>query len=159
MQLHLELTNMTDLKQLLVNQIENILDKRIETANRDIELAKESRDSETKSTAGDKYETGRAMIQFELEKNNVQLSKAVQLKNELSQIDVHKKLTKVVFGSIVITNQGNYFISIGLGKINIDEESFFAISLASPIGMVLSNKKVGDNFNFLDKKIIITEIQ
>lgn len=149
---------MTELKEILVNQLNVILDKRIETANRDIQLAIESRDNETKSTAGDKYETGRAMVQFELEKNKVQLNKAIQLKNQLLQIDLHKKYKKAVFGSVVKTAQDNYFISIGLGKINVGDDSYIAISLASPIGMLLNNKKEGDFFSFQDKKITITEI-
>lgn len=97
-----------NLKELLVNQIRDILEKRIETAIHDIELAKESRDSETKSSAGDKYETGRAMVQFEIEKNNFQLNKAIQLKNEVAQIDLYKNPDKAEFGSIVKTSQGNY---------------------------------------------------
>jgi hypothetical protein len=149
---------MKNIKKILVNQIGSVLDKRIETANRDIELAKESRDNETKSTAGDKYETGRAMVQFELEKSNVQLNKAIQLKSELSQINVHEKLNNAIFGSIVITNQGNYFISIGLGKIEVEKQFFFAISLASPLGKELNNKKVGDDISFMGSKIIIAEI-
>jgi hypothetical protein len=149
---------MKELKEILVNQLSGILDKRIETANRDIQLAIESRDNETKSTAGDKYETGRAMVQFELEKYKVQLNKAIQLKNQLLQIDLHKKFEKAVFGSIVITAQDNYFISIGLGKINVGDDLYIAISLASPIGMILNNKKEGDFFSFQDKKITITEI-
>lgn len=149
---------MSYLKEILVDHLRSILDTRIETANHDIELAKESRDNETKSTAGDKYETGRAMVQFEIEKSNVQLSKAVHLKNELAQIDLNKKLNTVVFGSIVKTNLGNYFVSIGLGVINIQQETFYAISLASPIGKVLNRKKVGDEVSFLGKKILITEI-
>ena len=76
------------------------MDKRIETANRDIQLAKESRDNETKSTAGDKYETGRAMVQFELEKNKVQLNKAIQLKNELSQINLNGNLKRQFLGAL-----------------------------------------------------------
>jgi hypothetical protein len=149
---------MKNIKKILVNQIGSVLDKRIETANRDIELAKESRDNETKSTAGDKYETGRAMVQFELEKSNVQLNKAIQLKSELSQINVHEKLNNAIFGSIVITNQGNYFISIGLGKIEVEKQFFFAISLASPLGKELNNKKGGDDISFMGSKIIIAEI-
>ncbi len=149
---------MVYIKEIIVNHLHGVIDKRIETATRDIQIAKESRDNETKSTAGDKYETGRAMVQFEIEKSNVQLNKAIQLKNELAQIDVNKKLNNVVFGSIVRTNQGNYFISIGLGTIIIEQETFYAISLASPIGKVLNRKKVGDKINFLGKTIIITEI-
>ena len=146
------------LKELLVNQIQNVLEKRIETAIHDIELAKESRDNETKSSVGDKYETGRAMVQFEIEKNNVQLNKAIQLKNEVAQIDLYKKSNIVEFGSIVKTNRGNYFVSVGLGKIEINNEIYFCVSLVSPIGKILQNKCIGDIIVFQGNEMQITEI-
>ncbi len=149
---------MINIKEILVDKLLSILDKRIETANNDIKLAKESRDNETKSTAGDKYETGRSMVQFELEKNNVQLNKAIQLKNELAQIDLQKKFKSVEFGCLVFTNKGNYFISIGLGKIEISNESIYCISLASPIGKIFHHKKVNDQIVFQEKEIEIFEI-
>lgn len=149
---------MEEIKNNLFNIINCVIDKRIETANRDIQIAKESRDNETKSTAGDKYETGRAMVQFELEKNSEQLNKAIQLKNELAKIDLSKNYDKAVFGSIVKTTQENYFISVGLGKINVGLETFYAVSMASPIGKILNKKQVGDYVNFQGKKIRITEI-
>ena len=149
---------MENIKEILVDHLRKIIDIRIETANRDIQIAKESRDNETKSTAGDKYETGRAMVQFELEKNMEQLNKAIQLKNELAQIDFYGKFSVAGFGCIVKTTQDNYFISIGLGKIDIGQEIYYAISPASPIGKILNKKNAGDEVNFLGKKIIITEI-
>lgn len=149
---------MENIKEILVDHLRKIIDLRIETANRDIQIAKESRDNETKSTAGDKYETGRAMVQFELEKNMEQLNKAIQLKNELAQIDLYGKFSATGFGCIVKTTHDNYFISIGLGKINIGQEIYYAISSASPIGIILNKKNTGDEVNILGKKIIITEI-
>lgn len=149
---------MANLKEILVDHLRKIIDIRIETANRDIQIAKESRDNETKSTAGDKYETGRAMVQFELEKNMEQLNKAIQLKNELAQIDLYGKFSVAGFGCIVKTTRDNYFISIGLGKINVGQEIYYAISPASPIGKILYKKNTGDEVNILGKKIIITEI-
>lgn len=149
---------MENIKEILVDHLRKIINIRIETANRDIQIAKESRDNETKSTAGDKYETGRAMVQFELEKNMEQLNKAIQLKNELAQIDLYGKFSVVGFGCIVKTTHDNYFISIGLGKINIGQEIYYAISPASPIGKILNKKNTGDEVNILGKKIIITVI-
>ena len=145
-------------KEIIVNHIQKILDTRIETAIRDIEMAIESRDNETKSTVGDKYETGRSMVQFELEKYNDQLNKAIQLKNELLQIDLHKNYTRVEFGSIVFTKNDCYFISIGLGKIEINNQTWYSISLASPIGQALFNKSAGDKIKFQGKEIVIIEI-
>jgi hypothetical protein len=44
------------------------LQERMEQGQKDYHLAKESRDSDTKSSAGDKFETGREMMQREMDK-------------------------------------------------------------------------------------------
>jgi transcription elongation GreA/GreB family factor len=93
-----------------------------------------------------------------LEKNTLLLNKTVVLKNELLQIDIHKKCDKAEFGSFVQTSEGEYFISIGLGKTEIENKPVYCISLASPIGKMLQNKKVGDLFNFQGKAITIINI-
>lgn len=147
-----------DLKLAFYNLLLEIVNRKIEDALKSIDSTKESRDNETKSSVGDKYETGRTMMQFELEKNNVQLNKAIQLKNELAQIDFQKKYTQIEFGSLVLTDKDNYFISIGLGKIEINNQTCYSISLASPFGKIIYNKRVGDKIKFQDKEIAITEI-
>ena len=73
--------NPRQLKGLIYNQLQEMLDRKIESAKKAIESAKEARDSDTKSSVGDKYETGRAMMQIELEKNEVQLNKVINLRN------------------------------------------------------------------------------
>ncbi|NQU87687.1 MAG: 3-oxoacyl-ACP synthase [Mariniphaga sp.] len=147
-----------EIKQLFLDQLFNILERKTEAAISAIESAKESRDSDTKSSAGDKYETSRAMMQIEIEKNEVQLSKIINLKNDLSLIDTQKEYTKVEFGSLVKTNQGTCFISIGMGKVTVDVQSIFAISIASPIGKLLLDKVVGDIILFQGREFVIKEI-
>jgi len=149
---------MKDFKQLIFHQIERIINERIESTLKSISLARESRDSETKSTAGDKYETGRAMVQFELEKHNIQLQKAQHQKHELSQINLQKKFEQVEFGSLVLTNEGKYFFSIALGKIEIDGDEIFCLSLASPIGKAFYNKETDNKIIFQGKEIAISGI-
>jgi len=148
-----------DLKEVIVNHLLEIVNERIDNALKSIHSAKESRNSETKSSVGDKYETSRAMVQFEIEKHTIQLLKAQQQKHELSQINLQKKYNNVDFGSLVFTNHGNYFISIGLGKIEVGNETFYCISLASPIGKVFHNKGVGNKINFQGKDFVLLEIE
>ena len=143
------------LYQGLVQQVE----KRIATARSILKSTVESRDNETKSSAGDKHETGRAMMQREEEQHSVQLAHALELKQVLSQIDVDKAFSKVEFGCLVMTNHGSYFLSIGLGKIEVAEKDYYAISPASPIGQALLNKAVGDKALFLEKEYVITRIE
>jgi transcription elongation GreA/GreB family factor len=152
------MTKTTNIKQAILTQIMAIIGERIDSAKQAIASAKESRDNETKSSVGDKYETGRAMMQMELEKNRVQLNKALKIKNELEQISPHKKYDKVEFGSLVLASNGIYFISTAIGKLVVEEKTIYSISLASPIGRLLYNQKAGDKFKFQGKEITILEI-
>ena len=79
-------------------------------------------------------------------------------KNDLLQIDLHKKNDRVTIWSLVITTNGNYFIAIGIGKLIVENETIYSISLASPIGKLLNNKKVNEKFKFRGKGITILEI-
>ena len=135
-----------------------IIDDKIAISSKAIASATEARDGDTKSSAGDKYETGREMMQIEIEKNKLQLAHAKHLKDELCRISVQKKYIKAAFGSLVITNHGNYFLSIGIGKMIVTEAIVFAISLDSPLGKLFLNKHVGDKILFQSKEIIIIEI-
>lgn len=146
------------IKEQIFQKIISLLDQRIELARLAIEAAKESRDSETKSSVGDKYETGRTLMQMEVEKNRVQLNKTELLKKELQKINIHKTSKTIEFGSLVRTSQNNYFISTAIGKIGIENEIFYCISLLSPIGKLLQNKKTGDKFSFQGKEVEITAI-
>lgn len=147
-----------NIKQQILQHLFVLTDKRIESIKQSIQLAKESRDNETKSSVGDKYETGRAMVQFEIEKYQVQAVKAENQKNDLAKIDCQKNFNKVEFGSLVYTTQGNYFISIAFGKIVVNEIEFFCLSLASPIGKLLHTKTTGDKINFQQKEVILEKI-
>ena len=117
-----------------------------------------SRDSDSKSSAGDKHETSRAKIQTEIDLLNKQLGLLNRQKQELSNIDFCKNYSSATIGSLVKTNNGSYFISIGIGRININNEIFYAISLVSPIGILLKNKKIGDVFSFRNTSFKIIDI-
>jgi len=143
---------------MIYEQLLKIVDSKVEIAQKELQAANESRNNETKSTAGDKHETGRAMIQLEIERLGVQLSKAVSLKEKLAQIDIQQIRNKVELGSLIITDQENYFISIGHGKLVIDNEDYYCISMASPIGELLIDQEVGSSVIFRKKELTIQEV-
>ncbi len=147
--------DMIDLKKAIYNACLKIISERIHTIETVLQSLEESRNNESKSSVGDKYETGRAMLHLEEEKNKTQLSEALLAKATLESIDLSKAYHKVEMGSFVITNSGKYFIAIGIGKIMIDKELIYVISLDSPIGQLLQSKKVGDSFTFNGKIIKI----
>lgn len=147
-----------ELKTNLISQISKLLHQKIEAAQSAIAAAKEARNNDTKSSAGDKYETGREMMQIEIDKHELQLSKAEQLKLDLEKIDTAIENSSVCFGALVRTNFETYLISIGLGKFNFDNQTYYAISLASPIGNALKDKSVGDKISFQGREIEILNI-
>ena len=146
------------LKELIVKRLIKAIDEKAAIVKNEIQLAIETRDNETKSNVGDKYETTREMMQLEIEKNAFQLNKYELQKNKLLKINIHESHNKVELGSLVFTSENIYFISIGLGKIEIENEAVYCISLISPIGKALQNKKEGEKINFQGKEIIITEL-
>lgn len=134
------------------------LDVKINFLQQEMKAAQEDAQQETKSTAGDKYETGRAMIHLELEKMAGQLNEMIRNRKVLDQIDPLKTNPTVQLGSVVITTQGNYFLSISAGTLKAEEKDFFCISPASPIGLLLVGKSKGDQFTFRHQPVTVLEI-
>lgn len=135
-------------KDKVLNEITVSLRDKILIIENELNILSDEKNNITKSSAGDKFETSRSTMQIEYDKLNNQL---IQKKNQLKKIellDTKKKYKSVNYGSLVITNTNKYLISIGLGQYIIDDHSVFAISLSSPIGKILLDKKKGDTFIF-----------
>ncbi len=115
--------------------------------------------SETKSTAGDKHETGRAMLQLEREKTGNQLAEIQKVKEVLSKIDVDKTIKTIGLGSLVYTSNLNYFIAISAGELDYNGGKFYAISPSTPIAKLLLSKTVGDTIKFRSTTFAITKIE
>lgn len=98
---------------------------------------KNSLASETKSSAGDKHETGRAMLQLEMEKAGQQLAEVHKMKATLERINLQNNSEKAALGSIIRTQQFNYFLAISIGKVLVDSVEYFVVSTNSPIGKQL----------------------
>lgn len=114
--------------------------------------------SETKSSAGDKHETGRAMLQLEREKIGNQLAEIQKVKETLLKIDPISKATQGCLGNVIYTSQANYFIAVSVGEISVDNVKFFAIAANTPIGKLLLGKKVGDEVSFRNQEFVIEKI-
>ncbi|HEY0654890.1 MAG TPA: 3-oxoacyl-ACP synthase, partial [Chryseosolibacter sp.] len=137
---------MSDLKRKLYEHCVHFLEQRIDAARTAIREAQESANDETKSSVGDKYETGRAMMQLEIEKNLTQLQEALKQKKILDSINIEVQPLRVQNGSIVYADHGNFFIAISVGMLVIEKESFAIVSAQSPIGTKLIGLKQGDSF-------------
>ena len=120
----------------------------------------QSRDNETKSSAGDKYETGRAMTQIELDKLKKRLFNTEQMSYFLKKINPKNKEDKARTGALIETNHGSFFISIALGKIETTKNNIiYLISPSSPLSKSMVNLKKGDSFSFQKRIYFIKNIQ
>jgi transcription elongation GreA/GreB family factor len=117
--------------------------------------ALDSTANETKSTAGDKHETGRAMAQLEQEKIGSQIAEITKLKEILFRIQPEKTSTKVELGSLVETSTGIFFISIGIGAFQFEGISVFCITPMAPVCQLILGKQAGEQVEWQGKKIEI----
>lgn len=135
-------------KEQLYQQCLQAIDANKEKIAKAIAQVVESLSSESKSTAGDKHETGRAMLQLEREKLGQQLQHIEATRNQLLQIDSTKSHTVISIGSYIQTSQLHLFLSVAVGQINVAGISVMAISPQSPLGMALLGNKEGDIIEF-----------
>ena len=104
---------------------------------------KESIDGEQKSSAGDKFETSRAMAHKEMELLAVQLNKALNDLGILEQISPTSSSEHVQLGSLVQTKNKLLYIAVAIGRIQLEGKDVFVISPSSPIGQQLIGQSVG----------------
>lgn len=147
---------MVPIKQQLHQACLAKLATKIEDLQKIIRSINDSKNNETKSSAGDKYETGRAMMQMEEDKITAQLELAQHQQSQLRQLPVDSEDTNIRLGSLATTNQRSYYLSVSLGKIVVEGETYFCISPAAPVGKLLMGKVVGDeiSFNGREEKVL-----
>ena len=148
--------NYLKIKKKLYEACLLFVNEKYNTVHTIIESNKKALHSETKSSAGDKHETGRAMLQLEMEKASQQLAVVTEMKKVLEKIAIQKTAKIGCLGSLIVTDKAMYYLAISAGKITFDATDFYAVSTNSPIGQQLLGKKVGDVVNF--NQAVILEI-
>lgn len=133
-----------DIKQQLYKKCEDYVKERMGHILEAQQLLKESAATETKSSAGDKHETGRAKIQLEEDKLAKQLAEAKKLGELLKKVDPLLSCEKAVLGSLITTDQGTFYICISMGKVKAGKKEYFIVSATSPIFEAMKGKNLGD---------------
>jgi len=139
------------MKEKLLEKVKELIENRMKTSYEAMEAAKNSANEEGKSSAGDKYETARAMGQLDREMNGRMYEQARQERLSLDKIDTETLFTKVAFGALVETTMGYFFVAIGAGIIELEAKKFMTISPQAPIGQLIMGKTTADTFYFREK--------
>lgn len=131
---------------------------RIHTASQAMQRAQEAANEEGKSSAGDKYETTRAMMQIERDKAAQQLEESLKLKRILEGIRTDVRVDKGALGAVVLSDEINFYISISVGKLQEDGKEFIAIAANAPVAKLLMGLTKGDTFHFSGKQHVVRAI-
>jgi transcription elongation GreA/GreB family factor len=138
--------------------VSEVLEAQILDLKNVISSYQESANDDVKNTAGDKHEVNKAQMQWEVEKSNRQLANLINMKKILIRINPEQEMEQVSTGSLIKTDQGFFFLSIGLGKVQVNHEPVMCISIVSPLAQALLSKKVGDMVDFNDRKYHIEHL-
>src|SRR5579864_2189317 len=87
----------------------DLLSRRIATAREAMDQAQEAANSEEKSSAGDKYETGRAMGQLQKEMHSRQLAAYAKEVKALQSVVTDRLCDRGVAGAFVQTKEIAFF--------------------------------------------------
>ena len=139
---------MLSFKNTLLDYCKNLVRRKIDSIRFSIDELDEAMEQETKSTVGDKHETARAKMQSEQASLGWQMEELKVQYRELERHGTERTFASVALGSLVETNHLTFYITIPLGKIDIEGRTIFVISQLSPIGQKLMGLKPNDEFNF-----------
>ena len=150
---------MPTLKQNIHQKCVELVDQKVAMHQKAMNDAQDAANKEQRSTAGDKYDTSRAMSQNERDMFARQLVESFQMKKVLTTIDSSKQLKIVVGGALVHTSMGKYYLSVSCGKIEYDGTTYFAISPLTPLGQAMLDKEVGDSFEMRGNQVKIDSVE
>lgn len=145
------------IKTQLLEQCNQHVNKRIKDYKNEIDLIKESIESNDK-VSNEEDDSGNSKLLSDLEKNMIYFNDAQKMREQLLLIRPNLVTETAVLGSIVKTDSLSFFIAISIGKVEVEGSDYFIISMASPIGQLIRSKTKGHQFEFNGRKYTITEV-
>lgn len=146
-------------KQEIWAIIELELKSQISDITSNLDTIEQSKAQETKSSAGDKFETGRAMMQIEEDKLLGQLKRKKEdlLKLKVLQSGIINS-DSIREGSMVRCDKQWFLIGLSFGKLKLDNKYVFGISTQAPLAVKLLGKKLGEQIKLNDRILVIEEV-
>ncbi len=142
------MNELVGLKPLVHRQCLALVRERIAQVEAGIADARASAQSDTKSSAGDKHETGRAMAQLEIEKQQVSLGNLLTMQDVLDRIDPTRTHARIGEGALVRTDSGLFYVAVGLGRIVVDGQDVQVISPQAPLVALLKGVTLAESAVF-----------
>ena len=149
---------MLSFKQKCIQHYNHYLNDRVNTLREMIVDLTEDSLNDAKGSAGDKHETGLAMMHLEQEKLNKKLLELLDAQSKFLKIDYSIASNQVILGSLIEANDTYFLIAVALPKIEVDGKPVFGMSPQSPLGELFMGKKKNDFIIFNGKNYSISTI-
>ena len=131
----------------ILDQVGTYLQQQIAFIDQELTALVSDLGNETKSSAGDKFETAREMIQQERVKLEQSKAQKILMFAALNQLKEKTPSSVVQSGSVISTNKGIFVLGLAIGKVQSDNNPvIFGLGLNSPLAKELLNKSVNDTF-------------
>ena len=130
------------MKQQIIQHYNHYLNERVNTLREMIVDLTEDSLNDAKGSAGDKHETGLAMMHLEQEKLNRKLLELLDTQNKFLKIDYSIVSNQVILGSLIEANETYFLMAVALPKIEVDGKTVFGMSPQSPLGELFMGKKL-----------------
>lgn len=101
--------------------------------------------NDTKSSMGDKYETGREMLQQEINNLQRQLNEVSVQQISVQEITAEPS-AKVQSGALVKTDKGLFYIAASVGEVVSDNRKIMTVSPESPLVKAMAGLGKGQGF-------------
>jgi hypothetical protein len=147
-----------ELKTLILEACKNKIQERMDEALAAMDRAADAALSEEKSSAGDKYETGRAMGYLERERYAGVLQQARKELQFYQQLKPVKDPQRVEPGVLVVADNMFILLATGIGKMDIAGHSLLVVSSVSPLGQKLRGLQAGAEFILNERSIRILSL-
>jgi hypothetical protein len=132
--------------------------ERITVARESIDQSQQAANQEEKSSAGDKYETGRAMGHLQKDMYSRQLAESIKELAALHAVNTDMLYPTAGAGAFIRGDGIAFFIAAGLGRQQAEGQTIFFLSPQAPLAKTLQNKKPGDTLTFNGSLVTILEI-
>lgn len=146
------------LKTALLAACQRYVGERIANAQQALASASDAAADDTKSSAGDKFETTREMMQQEIARHQQLLADAERMEQVLISLDVRPQSGPAKLGSLIETNRGIFFLAVSVGRIDVEGRAYWVVSTASPIGSRLVGMQAESRFTFNHMEYVIKQV-
>lgn len=150
--------NINFIKQTLINFCKTELEKSMVITEKLMAEAQEEANKH-KGAMESRYDTFKEEAQALKDGHARQLNEILSSLEILGKIEL-KKSNTINLGSLIVTNEMNYFVAVNVSSkpTMVESEKYIIISYNSPICEMLKKYEVGDCFIFRNREIEITAI-